>query len=292
MDCRKSLFLALSLLAGTGGCGSFLPTRVAKTETPPPSEDKLYRPATYVAFADYRASASFTKGMDPAVQDQYRDDARRSYLKAIDVDPRYMPAYLGLARLQEGCEDHAGAAATYEKAGQLAPQDASLCYQQGLCYCRAKNWSAAVQTLRKACEMDPFNRQYSTTLGFTLARAGQYNDSFIVLSRQFGEATAHSDLARMLQHLNRPDLARQQAMLALTKDPSQQAARTLLASLDKGAAATVRRPAPPAERKNEIQIVAYTEPGAAPLSAEQPVAPERTIRVPPLPVIAVHAKME
>ncbi len=290
MDCRKSLFLALSLLAGSGGCGSLLPMRAAKTEMPPSSEDKLYKPATYVAFADYRASASFTKGMDPAVQDQYREDARRSYLKAIDVDARYLPAYQGLARLQEGCEDHAGAAATYEKARQLAPQDASLCYQQGLCYCRAKNWKAAVQTLRKACDMDPSNRQYSTTLGFTLARAGMYNDSFVVLSRQFGEATAHSDLARMLHHLNQPELARQQALLALTKDPSQQDARTLLASLEQRGAA--RQPAPLAERKNEIQLVGYTEPAASRPSPAQPLPPERTIRVPPLPVIAIQTKTE
>jgi hypothetical protein len=83
-------------------------------------------------------------------------------------------------------------------------------------------------------------------------------------------------------------------MLALTKDPSQQAARALLASLDQGNAA-VRQPAPRAkplaEHKSEIQIVAYTEPGTA-ASPEQPVAPERTIRVPPLPVIAVHAKVD
>jgi tetratricopeptide (TPR) repeat protein len=290
MDCRKSLFLALTLFAGSGGCASLLPTRVAV------SDDKAHKPATYVAFADYRASASCTQGINPAEQQQFREEAKLSYLKAIEVDPNHLPAYLGLARLQQTCEDHGAAAATYERALRLRPQDSSLWFEHGICQCRAKNWNAAIQSLRKACELDPANRQYATTLGFTLARAGMYNDSFAVLARQFGEARAHSDLARMLHHLNQPELARQQAMMALSKDPLEQAARTLLASLDQTRAA--RSPGR-AGHKDEIQIVSYTDP--ANQQQLQPAAwnttgstdgAARQIRVPPLPVISIHTKSE
>jgi tetratricopeptide (TPR) repeat protein len=285
MECRKSLFLALTLCAGACGCGSLLPTRIASSEPPAGSEEKQHKPATYVAFADFRASSSFAEGINPAQQQQLREEARRSYLKAIEIDPKHLPAYVGLARLQQACENHAGAAATYERAVQVAPQDAGLWFAQGMCQCRVRNWDAAVQCLHKACDLDPGDRQYSTTLGLTLARAGMYNESFAVLARQYGEARAHSDLARMLHHLHQPELARQQATLALSKDPAQQAARELLAALDKAGANG--RPTQPGQKQG-IQLAAYNEPPAP----AQPVERDRTIRVPPLPVISIHSKSD
>jgi tetratricopeptide (TPR) repeat protein len=294
MDCRKSLLLALGLLAGAAGCSSLLPTQPAATEAAHAGEQKSHKPATYVAFGDYRATAAFTKGADPAAQQQFREDARNAYLKAIEVDPKHLPAYLSLARLQQQCEDHAGAAATCEKAVQIAPDNAGLWFELGMCQCRAKNWPAAVLALRRANELEPANRQYTTTLGFTLARAGMYSDSFFVLARQFGEAKAHSDLARMLHHLNQPALAREQAALALAKDPSESAARTLLAALDKSGAG--RSPAAP-EKHDHIQIVSFTEPAAphpTPVvkvggSSEVTGPP---IMLPPPPVISIHTKKD
>jgi tetratricopeptide (TPR) repeat protein len=294
MDCRKSLFLALGLVAGAGGCSTLLPARPTDAQAAKAGEEKPHKPATYVAFGDYRASASCTKGIAPAQQQQYREDAKEAYLKALEIDPKYGPAYLALARLQQMCEDHAGAAATYEKAIQLNPQDATLWYQHGMCQCRMKNWNGAVQSLRKANELDSANRQYSSTLGFTLARAGQYTDSFRVLAQQFGEAKAHSDLARMLHHLHQPQLAREQALLALRKDPQEQAAKTLLAALDQeGKGGNPGRNA----QQGGIQTVAYHE--AAGPRQVQPATPGgsadatvRSIRVPPLPVISMRSNSE
>jgi tetratricopeptide (TPR) repeat protein len=298
MDCRKSLLLALGLLTGAAGCSSLLPVQPAGTEAAAAGEEKLHKPETYAAFANYRATAGFTQGVDPAAQQQYREDARRSYLKAIEIDRKYLPAYIGMLKLQQACEDHAGAVATCEQAVQLAPEDATLWFELGMCQCRIKNWNSAVQALRKACELDPANRQYATMFGFTLARAGMYNDSFYVLSRLNGEGKAHADLARMLNHLNQPQLAREQAVLALTKDPSAQSARTLLASLDKPVAAPAPSPAP-AEKHDNIQIVSYTEPASSrPVQQAAPAnnsaTPEegngRAIQLPPPPVISIHSR--
>ncbi len=133
--------------------------------------------------------------------------------------------------MQQKCEDYAGAIAIYDRALAINTGDHAIWFERGVCQCRAKNFSVAVDDLRKACELDPTNRQYSTTLGFTLARAGRYDESFTILAHDNGEAKAHSDLARMLLHLNEPALARQQALLALDKDPTQQAAQAVLTSL-------------------------------------------------------------
>ena len=149
-----------------------------------------------------------------------------------------------------------------------------------MCQCRAKNWNTAVEGLGKASELDPGNRQYSTTLGFALARAGRYEESYLALARHNGEPKAHFDLARMLRHLNQPELARQQVALALQKDPSMADARALAAELDAKSAAA----------KADVQTASHSEPvggdggETAPATTRKPGQP---IRLPPLPVISL-----
>ena len=134
-----------------------------------------------MAFGDFRAAAGFAAENAPAQQQQYREEAKLSYAKAIEVDPKYMPAYAALARLQEACEDHAGAMAVYEQAMKQNDHDASLWHEMGMCQCRLKNWGPGVENLRKASELDPKNTQYGRTLGLALARTGQVEEGFSVL---------------------------------------------------------------------------------------------------------------
>src|SRR5262249_28513419 len=141
-----------------------------------------------------------------------------------------------LARLQQSGQDYAGAAATYGNALALAPTDAGLWYDLGLCQCRQKSWAASVASLRKACELSPGNRAYLTTLGYTLGRAGKLQDSLTVLTQAEGEAKAHYDLARLLKHMNQPELAKRLATTAVAKDPNLPGARELLQELSSPAA--------------------------------------------------------
>jgi tetratricopeptide (TPR) repeat protein len=284
MDCRKLLPLALWLAAGVAGC-----TPVAGLRPPGPpgagkGEELTHKASTYVAFGDYRAASGFGAECSAQQQTQYREEARRAYLKAIEVDPKYLPAYLSLARLQAGCEDHAGAASIYERALKLNDRDASMWFEAGMCQCRLKNWNPAVEGLRKACELDPKNRQYGRTLGFALARAGRYEESFQVLAHHSGEAKAHLDLARMLRHQKQDAAARQQVLLALRMDPSLTGARALLGELGG------LIPPPP-----EVQAVSYTtaqapSPKPAPPPARQETVVNRPIPLPPLPVISIRSE--
>jgi Flp pilus assembly protein TadD len=287
MHCR-SLILALVLLAGAAGCTTTLQTAESTSSTKLPDELK-HTPETILKYGDYLAGAGFAAKSAPAQQRQYREDAKLCYLKAIEVDAKYLPAYLALARLEQACGDYAGAVAVFDRALQLDAHNAGAWFERGICLCRTKNFPAAVDDLRKACELEPANKQYNTTLGFTLARAGRYDESFTLLARDSSEAKAHSDLARMLFHLNQPELARQQALLAVNKDPSQEAARALLASLD-------GKP----EQPGAIQTASYSQPASAGLPmttapANFPLAegaPARPIRVPPPPVITIRSQTE
>ena len=115
MDCRTALVLALGLLVGISGCTtSTSGFRLGSSSKP--KEDITHKASTYVAFGEFRAKSAQSQEHTAEQRQQFRDDARLSYLKAIEVDSNYLPAYVALAQLQQSAEDHAGAAAVYAKA--------------------------------------------------------------------------------------------------------------------------------------------------------------------------------
>jgi tetratricopeptide (TPR) repeat protein len=291
MDCRKALVLAVGLLGGVGGCTfPFTNPGAAPPGGAPPAaasgeEPVTHKAPTYLAFGDFRAAAGFAKEHSSAQQKQFREDARLAYLKAIEIDPKFLPAYLALGRLLQGCDDHAGAVAVFERALQINGQNAALWHELGMCQCRAKNWSTAIDSLRKACLLDANNRGYATALGYALARAGRFDESYAALRRLNGEAKAHYDLARMLRHLGQIQLAWTHAVEASQKDPRLPGVRALMDELC--------GKAPP--EGGAVQPVSCYQPPPLP-QVEAPGRYEeragRPIRVPPLPVIPTHTAAE
>src|SRR5262249_54887150 len=128
-------------------------------------------------------------------------------------------------------------AATFEKAKAIAPNDASVWFDQGACLARAKDWDAAIDCMTRAVQMDPSNRPYCKYLGLTLARSGRYEEAFTALARCMPEAEARFTLARMLQHNQHAVAAEQQLRLALMADANYIPAREMLAELTGGGAA-------------------------------------------------------
>jgi tetratricopeptide (TPR) repeat protein len=159
------------------------------------------------------------------------EQARKCYQEALRQDPNSVPAYLGLARTYENLGNRDRARETYQAALAKAPKEASLWSQQGMFYARQRNWELALPCLRTACQLDPENRSYANALGYSLARAGAYDESLQVFKRHIGEANAHYNLARMLRHLRQDDLCEQHARAALELKPDLEGARQLLAEL-------------------------------------------------------------
>lgn len=305
MDCRSVPALLVSLLLFVSGCT--WPIAGLRTNSGPaannPGDDTAHRPETYVAFGDFRAAAGFTSEVNPQQQQQLRSDARRAYQKAIELDPKHLPAHLALARLELRCENCPAARVSYRKAVELSPRESALWCEMGMCECRQKNWVEGINCLQKALQLDPANKQAGVTLGYTLARAGRWEDSLGVLRNFRGEAQARYDLARMLRHMNQPEKARQQLELALRQEPQLAGAKLLMAELQ--------------GEPNKIQTASYTGPAEqdgpklAPAEGETtpptpliiqgakelpPEADEPTpqagksLRMPPLPVISIHSK--
>jgi tetratricopeptide (TPR) repeat protein len=232
--------LALGAIVFYSGCDrqGTIPLRQAdapmaaniKKEAELPKRQPL--PSTCVALGNVNASAADDPQCPPLKQQELRETARKAYQQALQLDRNYLPALSALARLYVNLEDYPHAVATYERAIQVHPECAPLYHELGMCYARQKQWASAAPWLRQAVERDSESRQYAHTYGFCLARAGQLDESLAAFARLEGEANAHYNVARMLNHMHDPEQSKQHLLRALELKPDMDHARQLLAQFE------------------------------------------------------------
>jgi tetratricopeptide (TPR) repeat protein len=254
MDCRRTLLLSLGLLVcAAAGCvfkksQSVLPTPESLAMEEVGRERKLpKRPphaSTCVAYGDFARQEADSTTRTPVEQDFMREQARKAYQQALEIDPKNLQASRALAQLYDARGDHERAVATYQKALKAHPKEAMLWSELGMSHARQKEWEPALKCLRKGLQLDPENRQLALNLGHCLARAGRYEDSLACFQKVVGPAKAHYNLARMLHHLQQNDLSMQHVQLALREDPQLVPAQQLLAHLE-------GRPVPPDEEPTQ-----------------------------------------
>ena len=285
MDCRRGFLLCLGMLIPLSGCvlevrrdTEDTPSRAEKTDDRVPK-----KPETYIAYADFRAAAAFSPETPPEKQQAYCEEARASYLQALAINPKHVPAYLSLARLQQGCHDMPAALVTYQKALQVTLKDPMIWHELGMCQARQKLFGEAVTSFQKACELNSENKTYQTTLAYALARAGRWTEGLTAMTALVGDARAHYELGRMLNQMEQPDMARQYVAAALSRDPNLPGARDLFVTLGG---------TPPPETG---QTVGFTQsPPANQAAPEGGTAVEVTpvlegIRIPPRPVFSIRS---
>ncbi len=268
MDCRTSPLMALVLVLGlgSGGCMTTQTTQtpqplsgtqnskealrgdLAKGDVvrgglpdPPPGTvvkkakegpKRQAPPSIAVALAVIKEREAERARDNPEQQMKLRDAARLFYQEALRVDPDYQEAIAGLARVYTRLGEFNRAIDLYTKALAKHPGDAKLWFGVGMCHNCNKDFQQGARCLAKALELDPENRQYMQNLGFTLGRAGEWDESLVYLTRALGPAGAHLNLAKMLMHLRQPEQCQQHLRLALQADPSLEEARQMLVRLD------------------------------------------------------------
>ena len=245
---RKSTlspFLLPLLLA----CGCFPQTTlpvapntapVAEAHPITPEKDQPKRPpqaATCVAFGNLELEAANENVAvagtvrTPAQRREVFDTARKYFQQALKSDPQCRDAYVGLGQAYQGLENYERAVATYQKAVAAFPKDPVFYYELGMCHARHKAWAPALEQLKKAADLDPDNRRYANTYGFCLARAGRYDESLAFFKKTVGEARAHYNVARMLQHAKQDEVCREHLRQALQINPNLTEARQMLAEM-------------------------------------------------------------
>ncbi|MFO0809137.1 MAG: tetratricopeptide repeat protein [Gemmataceae bacterium] len=307
MDVRWSRLLAGSFLCAAVGCmgtnvrqpslpTSLPPSPMAQgaqptqppratqvASAPEPKPGTKLKPSTIVTMGALKEQAADDKDRSPAEAEQYRYQARMEYLRAIQMDPKFGSAYMALAHSYVSTNERDKALATFKRAAAANPTDGTVWFEQGAALARWKEWPAAVESLQQAVKLDPENKMYAKTLGLTLARAGRYDDAYATLAKCLSEAEARTNIARMLKHVQQPELSRKQTELALKANPDYGPARELMNELTGVTQATVREAAPtppptlPASVASQAQPVAKPTAGSRvkPVLLDQPIAPVR-----------------
>lgn len=179
----------------------------------------------------------------PGKREQDLDKARRSFQKALELDPNCLAAYSGLAATYQAQSNYDKAKETYQRGLKQFPKDASLWFELGMCEARHQDWGPALECLKVAVSLDPENRTFVNMLGFGLARTGHYEESYFCFKKIHGESQAHYNLARMLHHLKQDEASKQQVQLALNAKPDFPQAKELFTELE-GEPAKTARPNP------------------------------------------------
>ena len=248
MDCRKSVLWPLALLGGMAGCTTTGTS--TSPATPPPANPPQAAPIDpslvkkesdlpkkqptakmCVVWANGAASEAAQQFDSPVQANELRNQARQAYRQALKIDPKCLDAYTGLAYLYLAMEDHEHAVATRDGL-KYHPQNAGLWFDLGTIYSTRKEWGPALEYLAKAAELEPENRLYVNTLGHAQARSGRPQDALRTYLRVNTEAKSYITVARMMQHINQPELSRQYLQAALQKDPQVQGAPELIALLE------------------------------------------------------------
>jgi tetratricopeptide (TPR) repeat protein len=240
MDCRRSLLLALGVLASCAGCLS-KPSGPTSTLDPNGFNEKNWtfvrgkqkqNTDPYVAFGLYREQLASQKGISPAEEYGLREQALKAYQEALTVNPRDKSALVALAQLYNRRGDPDKALQTYQKAAKFHPKDGMVWFNFGLFHCQRKEWGAALDCLTKAADLNPDNRDYVNTLGFTLAKVGRLDEGASCLAKTMGKAEAHFNVARLLERENQVEMSKHHLRLALQLKPDHRPAGELLAQLE------------------------------------------------------------
>jgi tetratricopeptide (TPR) repeat protein len=247
--CRVAARLAAGVTLGlaTAGCVPWASVPTTSTSTPmpavaPPMVEKDTKDDKDLPRREPQASTCVALGelhlrtaMDPHCPGPQRTTAlelaRKCYQQAIKTDSESQDAYRGLARVYDELKEDERMVGTYEKAIKKWPKDASFRFEFGMAQARHKEWEPALAHMKDAVEIDPENRSYQITYAYTLARAGQWQESYRAFCKVGSPAEAHYNLARMLHHLGQDDASREHLELALTADPNLAPARQMLAKL-------------------------------------------------------------
>lgn len=235
MDGRGALTWSAVLLLAAAGCQHQVmtltnPGPLSATDKVAPIDPSKIKPASdkpkelppqvWVSSGDFKASEAFDPNIAPDRQQHIRELARSDYEQALKRDPKYIPAYQGLARLFKSMHDTPLAIETYRKALQITPNNAPLWYEMGMCYHSTKDWGPALECLSRASHIDPRNHTFANAKAVVLAETGRYQESLGCFIHSNGEALGHYRLAQTLQRLQQPELSQRYLETALQIDPS------------------------------------------------------------------------
>jgi tetratricopeptide (TPR) repeat protein len=234
----------------------------APQRRPAPQEPRQFdaKPASLTQLADVQSQVALDDRRAQEDRSNAQQLAKQNYRHAMQLDPRYLPAYEGMARLCSDLGEHEQAVFALDSALARFPQSASLWYERGMVMGRMKQFDQALHNLHRAAQLEPGNAKYGKSVGLMLARLNRSEEGVAWLRRWMPEADARYNAARLMQHIGRADEEQRQLQLALAADPAHPATLAMLGERQ----APQRPAATPALPGDEVRLAGHSETQPAP----------------------------
>jgi Tfp pilus assembly protein PilF len=210
-------------------------------------------------------------------------NAARQYERALEADPRSFNALVSYARLLDRGGKSDDALGLYQRAQQVAPQQALVWNDMGLLHARRGELMPALAAMNQAVALQPANVRYRNNLAAALVQSQQPQEAVRALEAVHPKAVACQNVGYLLYLHRNPGLAAEYFVQATRLDPSLAAAQQMLAKL-RGSAAPRNEPAVSSPAAAPELAAPRLNPPATPVSTTQasaaPTSSERVRRLP------------
>lgn len=158
-------------------------------------------------------------------------EARNSYNEVLKKSSKNIDAMLGLARLDMQVNRMSDAEVRLQKAQKIAPKNPQVAAAFGQFHAVQRDWPRALEQMRAARTLSPYEPTYAFQLGVVQAQSGDVVAALTSFTEAVGAAEAHYNLAVLLQGQGQSAEAENhlQQALALKSDLPQ--AHKLLAAM-------------------------------------------------------------
>jgi tetratricopeptide (TPR) repeat protein len=159
-------------------------------------------------------------------------EARNSYNKVLEKSSKNVDAMLGLARLDIAMNRMDDAEQRLQKAQKLAPKNPQVAVSLGQYYAARSDWPRALEQMKMARVLAPYDLGCAYHLGFVQAKSGDLVSALTNFTEAVGAAEAEYNVGYILyeqgnvvaaeEHLQKsiamkPDLAKAQSLLLTTR---------------------------------------------------------------------------
>ena len=158
-------------------------------------------------------------------------EARNSYAKVLEKNSKNIDALLGLARLDMQLGRMTDADTRLQKAQKIAPKNPQVVAAVGQFHALQKDWPRALEQMRAARVLSPFEPTYAFQLAVVQARSGDFDSALTSFTEAVGPAEAQYNIGVILQEQGKSVEAEKHLQQALALKSDLPHAQKLLAAV-------------------------------------------------------------
>jgi tetratricopeptide (TPR) repeat protein len=214
-------FVTVAALFGPLGCADQV------TPAPHPIADAPEDPAAdaFEAAANRPPTVRTVYVMSKLYVVQGKDiEAENLLRQVIKETPKFVPAYCDLAELQLRRQRVEDAKQTLAAGLKVAPGDAVLSNDLGMCYLRTGEYELALTSFQSAYKAKPEEPRYRTNAALATAMLGRYEDALALYKQVLPEADAHYNLGVICESIQDHSRASQEFQKAIELGNNKQRA--------------------------------------------------------------------